>query len=160
MSQAMSQDTGYVLRDAVASDAPAIRALVRAAYARWIPVIGREPRPMQVDYAEALGRHRFDLACLSGDVVGVIETAARPDHLWIENIAVAPDRQGRGLGRRLLAHAVGIAAEHGLPECRLLTNAAFAANVALYHSVGFTVDRQEPFMGGWTVYMSRPVRAP
>lgn len=153
----MSQNTGFVLRTAVASDVPAIRALVRSAYARWIPVIGREPRPMQVDYAEALDRHRFDLASIAGEIVGVIETAARSDHLWIENIAVAPDRQGHGLGRRLLAHADSIAGEHGLPECRLLTNAAFAANVALYRSAGFTVDRQEPFMGGWTVYMSRRV---
>ena len=153
-------DAGLVVRRAVAADAPAIRTLVRAAYARWIPVIGREPRPMQADYSEAVARHRFVLAFVDGDLAGLIETVAKADHLWIENIAVAPERQGRGLGRRLLALADDIAAAERLPACRLLTNAAFAQNVALYRSAGFSVDRQEPFMGGWTVYMSRPVRMP
>lgn len=37
------------MRTALPEDAIAIRALVRAAYARWVPVIGREPRPMQAD---------------------------------------------------------------------------------------------------------------
>ena len=31
------------LRQAVAADAPAIRDLTRAAYAKWVPLIGREP---------------------------------------------------------------------------------------------------------------------
>jgi len=149
---------GVALRCAEPSDVPAITALVRAAYARWIPVIGREPRPMQVDYAAAVTRHRFDLAVVDGALAGLVETTLRPDHLWIENLAVAPERQGRGLGRLLLAHAERLAQEAGRPACRLLTNGAFVANVDLYTAVGFTVDRREPFLDGWTVYMSRPVR--
>ena len=37
------------LRQAVPADAPAIRELTRAAYAKWIPLIGREPKPMTAD---------------------------------------------------------------------------------------------------------------
>jgi hypothetical protein len=33
------------LRQGMATDAPAIRALTRAAYAKWVPLIGREPKP-------------------------------------------------------------------------------------------------------------------
>lgn len=143
-------------RQAEAADAGAIAALVRAAYARWVPVIGREPMPMRVDYAEALTRHRIDLIEASGVLVGLIETLQHPDHLWIENIAVDPGAQGRGHGRALLAHAETLARAAGCAELRLLTNAAFASNVALYQKCGYSIERSEPFhLGGTTLYLSK-----
>jgi ribosomal protein S18 acetylase RimI-like enzyme len=41
----------------------------------------------------------------------------RLDHLWIENVAVAPEGQGRGYGRLLLAHAERRAAESSASKC-------------------------------------------
>ncbi len=139
------------------SHAELIRDIVRAAYSKWVPVIGREPLPMTVNYADAVSRNDFELACFDGAVVGVMETCLRDDHLWIENVAVLPDRQGKGIGRALLAHAERKAGHAGVPEVRLLTNEAFAANVALYARTGYAVDRRESFMGGTTVYMSKKV---
>jgi hypothetical protein len=52
------------LRRAVAADAAAVRALTRAAYAKWVPLIGREPKPMGADYEAAVLRHCIDLAPL------------------------------------------------------------------------------------------------
>ena len=49
------------LRPAMLTDALPIRELTRNAYARWVPVIGREPKPMTADYAEAVRKHRIDL---------------------------------------------------------------------------------------------------
>jgi hypothetical protein len=37
------------LRQATAADAGAIRDLTREAYAKWVPLIGREPKPMTAD---------------------------------------------------------------------------------------------------------------
>ena len=145
------------LRLATLADAGAIRDIVRAAYARWVPLIGREPLPMRVDYAEALGRHRFDLLQRGPRILALIETAAREDHLWIENIAVPPDLQGQGLGHRLLAHAEDLARAAGLAELRLLTNGAFASNVALYERHGYVVTERAPFLGGITVFMRKPL---
>ena len=42
-------------------DVDLIRDFTRAAYAKWIPLIGREPLPMSADYETALREHRFDL---------------------------------------------------------------------------------------------------
>ena len=143
-------------RQAGAEDASAITALVRSAYAKWVPLIGREPMPMRVDYAEALMRHRIDLLEADGVLVGLIETLQHPDHLWIENIAVHPDHQGRGHGHVLLAHAEQLARDANCTELRLLTNAAFASNVALYERSGYRIDRSEPFhLGGTTLYLSK-----
>jgi ribosomal protein S18 acetylase RimI-like enzyme len=148
-------DPTVELRRADPQDAEMIRDLVRAAYAQWIPILGREPMPMKADYERAVREHQIDILSKDGRMLGLIETMLRPDHLWIENIAVRPDSQGNGLGQRLLAHVERKAAEAGYTEARLLTSAAFRANIALYTSLGFVIDRHEPFMGGTTVYMSK-----
>jgi ribosomal protein S18 acetylase RimI-like enzyme len=147
------------IRPAAAADAARIRALTRAAYAKWVAVIGREPLPMQADYERALREHAIDLLMVGGALAGLIETIVHPDHLWIENVAVAPERQGRGYGRLLLAHAERRAAEAKRVEIRLQTNEAFAANLALYAKVGYAIDRIEPFRGGMTVHMSKRIDA-
>jgi GNAT superfamily N-acetyltransferase len=145
-----------MFREATPADADRIGDLVRAAYAKWVPVIGREPMPMKVDYAAALSRHRIDLIEVGGALAGLIETLLHPDHLWIENVAVHHQWQGRGLGRQLLGHAEGRARAAGCAQLRLLTNAAFASNVALYERTGYRLDRAEPFhLGGTTLYMSK-----
>lgn len=143
------------MRTALPDDAAAIRALVRAAYAKWVPIIGREPRPMQADYDAAIRGHRFDLMEEAGQLIALIETEARPDHFWIENIAVLPEARGRGLGRQLLAHAEVLARAAGLTELRLLTNGRMTSNRALYRSVGYIETAEEPFMESSVVYMSK-----
>jgi GNAT superfamily N-acetyltransferase len=150
----MSSD-GIALVPATPDDAVAIGALVNAAYAKWVATLGRRPLPMQVDYQRAVRNHRFDLLKSDGALVGLIETVLRPGHLWIENVAVLPTHQGWGLGRRLLAHAEHLAAIAGCGELRLLTNALFTSNIALYRRLGYFVDRQEPLLGGTTLYMSK-----
>lgn len=143
------------LRPADGSDAESVRDLVRAAYATWIPVIGREPTPMGADYRKAIAEHDVLLAQAGTRLAGIIETMLHADHLWIENIAVLPALQGRGIGRMLLGTAEDRARRAGLPELRLLTNAAFTDNVALYRRRGFEVTKEEPFMGGTTLYFTR-----
>jgi ribosomal protein S18 acetylase RimI-like enzyme len=149
----------YELRRAVASDASAIRTLTREAYAKWVPLIGREPKPMTADYAEAVRRHRIDLLHLDGALAALIETIAEADHLLVENVAVSPAFQGRGLGRKLMAHAEQIAASLGHGEIRLYTNKLFARNIELYRKLGYRIDREEVLAIGVAVHMSKPVRA-
>ncbi len=148
------------IRPALPQEAGVVRELVRAAYAKWVPMIGREPLPMQADYDRALREHRIDILRVEGSVAGLVETMLYPGHLWIENLAVHPGHQGQGHGRRLLVHAEHLAITAERPGIHLLTNAAFAANVAFYGRHGYGVDRQEPFMGGTTVYMSKEVPNP
>lgn len=145
------------LRRAVAADAAAIRELTREAYAKWVPVIGREPKPMTADYDEALRKNRFDVLFVDGKLAALIETIAQADCLLIENVAVSPAFQGRGLGPRLMAHAERLAASLGYGEIRLYTNKLFAENLRLYRKLGYRVDSEEPFKGGWRVNMGKPV---
>jgi ribosomal protein S18 acetylase RimI-like enzyme len=155
----MTPAASLEIRPATPEDAASIRDLTRAAFAKWVALIGREPLPMQADYDRAVREHAIELLIERGALVGLIETIPRSDHLWIENVAVAPDRQGRGYGRLLLAQAEKRAAESGRGEIRLMTNAAFIANIALYTRLGYAVIGSEPFRGGTAVTMMKRVDA-
>jgi GNAT superfamily N-acetyltransferase len=142
------------LRRALAADAAAVRALTRAAYAKWVPVINREPLPMIADYDRAVAEHRIDLWEEDGELLALIELAPKADHLLVVNVAVRPDQQGKGLGSALLEHADDIARSLGFTEVRLYTNAAFTANIALYARRGYEEFRRETLMpGSITVHM-------
>ncbi|MET0700831.1 MAG: GNAT family N-acetyltransferase [Mycobacterium sp.] len=145
------------IRRALASDAPAITDLTLLAYAKWVPLIGREPLPMTVDYSVAVIAHRIDLLHDATTLAGLIETVDEGDCLLIENVAVHPDFQGRGYGRHLLTHAETLAAQAGIGRMRLYTNSKFLTNITLYRSLGYTVDREEPFHGGAITHMSKPL---
>ena len=116
------------IRRAVSADAAAVRALTRAAYAKWVPLIGREPTPMTADYDRAVVEHIIDLWEEDGELLALIEVIPAVNHLLIENIAVRPDQPGHGLGDTLLHHAEGLARSLGFDETQLYTNAAFASN--------------------------------
>jgi GNAT superfamily N-acetyltransferase len=149
------QDEAPVLRRATMDDAPAIRALTREAYAKWVPLIGREPLPMLADYVEAAQQHRIDLLYLAGKLAALIEMIPQTGHLLIENVAVSPPFQRRGLGGKLLAHAEDVAVSLGYGETRLYTNARFAGNVQLYGKLGYRIDREEESRGSMRVQMSK-----
>lgn len=142
-------------RTAGPDDAAAILALTEAAYARWVPVIGRKPLPMTADYGRAVVEHRIELVETGGGIAGLVELAAEPGHLLIVNLAVEPGQQHRGLGSRLLARAEAVARELGLAELRLYTNSLMAENVALYGRRGYAVDRVEQRTPDWAIVHMR-----
>jgi GNAT superfamily N-acetyltransferase len=143
------------LRIAGASDADAIRTLTREAYAKWVGVTGREPLPMRVDYNEAVKTHRFDLLDAGGTLAALIETVVEGEVMLIVNVAVAPDRQGRGFGKLLLQHAEQLAASKGCTRTRLYTNKLFTDNIRLYEKLGYRFDREEPLNSGVAIHMSK-----
>ena len=72
------------LTRAVPADAAAVRQLVRDAYAKWVPVFGREPTPMTADYDLAVRQHQVDLLHIDDALVAVIEMIIRPDDLLLK----------------------------------------------------------------------------
>ena len=68
---------------------------------------------------------------------------------------MSPSFQGRGLGRRLMAHAEALARRVGFGTIRLYTNQRFAENIALYRKLGYRVDREEVLPVGTVTHMSK-----
>ncbi|MDN8618741.1 GNAT family N-acetyltransferase [Variovorax ginsengisoli] len=149
----------FHFRRAGEEDAPAVRSLSRAAYAKWVPVIGREPLPMKANYEAAVREHLIDLLEVDGMLAALVEMIPESEWLLIENLAVAPTFQRRGCARILLERAQETALALRLKGLRLFTNKLFESNVDLYLRYAFAIDREEPFMGGITVYMSKSLTA-
>ena len=142
-------------RNATKADAFAIQALTREAYAKWVPLIGREPLPMTVDYHDAVKQHLFRLVHVGETLAALVETVTEADHILIENLAVLPAFQGNGFGRRLLSLVEQTAKAEGAMRIKLYTNKLFAENIEFYSRNGYTIDFEEPFKGGMLVYMSK-----
>ena len=144
---------GFHIRRGAAGDVDLIRSFTRAAYAKWIPLIGREPLPMAADYETALRQHRFDLLYKDGVLAALIETITRDDHLHIQNLCVSPKFQRLGLGSQLLNYAQEMAKQKNLLALRLDTNKNFTGNVDLYLRHGFSIAWEKPVDGGVHVHM-------
>ncbi|MEM1200146.1 MAG: GNAT family N-acetyltransferase, partial [Pseudomonadota bacterium] len=95
-----------------------------------------------------------------GELCALVQMVVEPDCLLIENLAVSPEHQGKRLGSTLVRHAESQARALGLSTVRLYTNRAFGSNVEFYERHGFRIEREEPFMGGLTIYMRKPVGEP
>ena len=72
---------------------------------------------------------------------GILVLEETPDGFLLDNIAVAPNRQGKGVGRALLAFAEAEAVRRGWREIRLYTNALMTENIALYRTHRVRRDR-------------------
>ena len=70
-------------------------------------------------------------------------------------MATPQARCGRGLGRRLMAHAEVVARSLGVAEMRLYTNQRFAENIALYEALGYRITREEEVPVGVVTHMAK-----
>lgn len=133
------------IRPAAPSDAPALRAIAEAAYARYVAAIGRRPAPMDADFAAHIDRGEAWVATLEARVVGyaILLNAPAADALFLENIAVDPSAQGRGVGRALFDFVETRATSLERAAIELYTNAKMTENLALYPRLGYAeIDRR------------------
>jgi ribosomal protein S18 acetylase RimI-like enzyme len=124
------------IRRAVDADVEHVASLVERAYRRYIPRIGRRPAPMDADHQRLVEAGEVFVLVDRG-IVGVIVLHRAHDHLLVENVAVDPERQGQGAGRKLLEFGEARARRYGLPELRLYTNEAMTENIELYGRLGW-----------------------
>ena len=144
-----------ILRRAVEADAEAVAACVLRAYARYVGRLPRAPKPVLADYGRVVREEETWLLEHDGACLGVLVLVPRPEYLLLENVAVDPAHQGRGLGRRLLEFAETEAQRKGLSEVRLYTNALMTENRALYARGGYEEYERREVDGRDTVFMRK-----
>ena len=146
-----------MIRRAGLGDVDAFRAIAAAAYGKYVSRMGRDPAPMTADYAEAIRSRQAWAAIEDGRIAGFAVLVARPGYLLLENVAVLPTAQNRGIGTRLL----GLAEEHarslGLSEIRLYTNEAMTENLAYYARRGYVETRRAEQEGFHRVFFRKPI---
>lgn len=115
---------------------------------RWQPI----PR-QQLDTAAAFAHPRH-WRRLPRIVRGILKAEGAhprsPDHFYLPTLGVAPDRQGEGLGSRLLAPILEICDSDGIPA---YLESSKHSNIAFYARHGFRVTSELPLpSGGPTIY--------
>jgi ribosomal protein S18 acetylase RimI-like enzyme len=141
------------LRRAVASDLPVIKALIVAAYERYLPRMDKPPAPLFRDYGPSV--EDGTTWVLGAPVIAVLTLYPRADHLFVENVAVDPKAQGRGLGRALLDFAEAEAERRGLRRMALVTHEAMTENQAIYARLGYAEAERRAEDGYRRIYMEK-----
>ena len=143
------------LRRATADDLPAIKAVIGAAYARYLTRMDKPPAPMLRDYGPSV---EAGTTWVTGSpITAVLTLDSRSDHLYVENIAVDPSAQGRGLGRALMEFAEQEAARRGLNRIALVTHEAMTENQAIYARLGYTETGRRSEDGYRRIYLEKPL---
>jgi len=141
----VAQDAAPTLRDMAPTDADAVAALIRAAFAQQEVVVDPPASALRIE-----GRDVVSLLRAGGGVVALApdgmlvgaclwspedEGCGRGRHL--SRLAVAPSWRRRGVARRLVAAIVAGALENGCGFLTLSTRLALESNRALFRSLGF-----------------------
>jgi ribosomal protein S18 acetylase RimI-like enzyme len=144
-----------IRRVAVPGDREAVERLVEAAYGGYVERIGRRPAPMDADYAALIAAGRVTVAERDGTVAGILVLVPMGDHLLVENVAVDPEAQHSGIGRRLMAHAEAEARALGLAELRLYTNEKMVENIEWYPRLGYRETERRAESGFARVFFAK-----
>jgi ribosomal protein S18 acetylase RimI-like enzyme len=145
------------IRPARVEDAPAISQCVAAAYRHYIARLGKLPGPMLDDYREVIQQHHVLVLTEGPNIIGVLVLIRQIQTLLVDNVAVHPDYQGKGLGRNLVAFAEEEAQRLGLTTVTLYTNERMTENIELYKRLGYTETERKTEQGYQRVYMRKSV---
>lgn len=142
------------IRLAESGDRADVEKIVDAAYEPWAEEIGVRPLPLEADYGVFIAEGRVHVL-ENGEIDGLIVLKPVDGVLLVENVAVRPDRQGRGLGRRLMAFAEFRARSLHLPALRLYTNEKMVSNIGLYASLGYRETGRGAVDGRCVIHMRK-----
>jgi ribosomal protein S18 acetylase RimI-like enzyme len=141
------------IRRATTIDLTAIKALIDAAYAKYLTRMDKPPGPMLRDYGPSI---EADATWVAGSpIIAVLTLYPRDAHLLIENVAVHPGAQGRGLGRALMSFAEQEATRRGLTRTTLYTHEVMTENHALYTRLGYAEVERRAEDGYRRIYMEK-----
>jgi GNAT superfamily N-acetyltransferase len=149
----MSPEVTVIFREATAADLPAILALLAdddIARARG----GYDPEPDQGVRAAFVAitadpRNELVVVDEDGTVVGTCQLTFIPglsrggaERMTIEAVRVRADRRGAGIGRQLMAYALGRAQQRGCALAQLTTDKRRTDAHRFYESLGFVASHE------------------
>ena len=143
------------IRKAAKSDLLEIETCAADAYAVYVERIGRKPAPMVADFATAIKNEQLYVALENGQLVGFAVFYPQRDHVHLENVAVSPEFQRRGIGSGLIEFVEQQARVEGYCRLELYTNAKMTENLELYPRLGYQQFDRRYVNGFDRVYFSK-----
>ena len=132
------------IKVADSNDAKGLHRCMERAYLAYSSMFGgvRLP-PMDVDYGEEIRLFPVWVALKRNNVVGGLIMVFERENASVANIAVSPEAQGLGLGRKLMNFAEKEAKKRGYSELKLATHVLLEDNVSLYKHLGWKVTSSD-----------------
>ncbi|MFD1721087.1 GNAT family acetyltransferase [Amnibacterium endophyticum] len=93
-----------------------------------------------IDRKKRVQRDLFLVAEDAGALVGTAMAGYDGHRGWVYYVAVAPDRQGTGIGRLLMAEVEARLLALGCPKTNVLVRSGNEAVTAFYERLGYTAD--------------------
>jgi len=78
---------------------------------------------------------------------------------YFDSISVAPDAQGKGIGKQLVKAGIAWGRQLGQDNMGLLVEQHSGRALKLYQQLGFTIQKEKEFMGGLYHHMQFKVQA-
>lgn len=147
-----------MIRPGQPADTEAVTALIHAAYDGYVPLLGRDPQPLTDDYAALIAAGEVFVLEEDGMLAGVLVVQEpEPGTMLVRTVGIAPDRQRRGLGTRLMAYAEELADGRDLSRMHLYTNEVMDGTARLYARLGYAEARRDGTDGRQVIYMAKEV---
>ncbi len=107
------------------------------------------------DYGRVIEQHWDMVAEQDGNVVGVLVLIQTDSKMLLDNLAVHPQHQGRGLGRRLIEPAQSETQARGYTHLDLYTHGYTTENIGIYEARGYVETERKNVRGYDRVYMRK-----
>jgi ribosomal protein S18 acetylase RimI-like enzyme len=114
---------------------------------------------MVADYAALIAAGCVRIPSEADTVVGVLVLEAQVTRLFIDVMAVHPERQRRGFGQRLMRFAEAMAQGKGLDTVELYTHERMVEALSFYRGLGYVETGRRIEDGYARVYLRKSLVA-
>ena len=136
------------MRDIRIEDAGEVLTLQRAAFVQEALIYGTPDMPPLTQTLDELVHELHEnlglVALVGPRMVGAVRARLDGSLMLIGRLAIAPDRQGDGIGSRLLGAVEERGRRAGANEAELFTGSLSEANLRLYEREGYVETQRVP----------------
>ncbi len=125
------------IRIATRADLQDVQLCARAAYAKYIERMDKEPAPMFADFKQKIDLGQVYVAICGFSLAGYVVFYPVENHMHLENVAVFPSQSGQGIGKMLVKFVEQVARNKGFDAVELYTNEAMTENLSMYPMLGY-----------------------
>jgi len=148
----------FHIRLAEAEDEISVRECAERAYERYVAAMGKKPAPMVADFASMIASGVVHVAVeRDAEVLGFIVFYHEGEHVLLENVAVRPDAEGQGIGKRLIAFCEAEAKRSNATSIKLYTNEKMTENLSIYPHLGYRETERKTEDGFNRVFFEKPI---
>lgn len=143
------------IRKAKPDEEAAVDRCVQKSYQKYIDRIGKKPGPMLDHYLPLIIDGNVFCGEFCEEIVGVLVLKKFDGYMLLDNVALLPEFQGRGFGKRLIAFAENYSSKNNCLEIRLYTNVKMTENIRLYNKLGYSEYSRKEENGFDRVYFKK-----